>query len=182
MKETCENCPDFATCTKICEKKIEVINKGTNQSSKEEPESQLNDEQRDGEKDSDDYRGMDRFRRIDLGKLFENAIEPEINWEQTPVQPKAAEIGASERLYLTEQIKWATRNDGPKFKRRFYSFLRCENMTSIAKRAGTSKQNIQKIFERRIDRVYRMLKKSKFADKKIITPLQFKHKVSIADF
>jgi hypothetical protein len=181
MKDTCEDCPDFAACTELCEEmksQLEELPKW----SKEKAESQYTNEQRDGEKDSDDFQGIDRFRNINPARVYEDADPTKIDWEETPPQPRAVEIGESERRHLKNQIGKAIRNDGPKFKRRFYSFLRCENIKDIAKRSGTTKQNVQQQLYRRVKKVYRMFNKQEIQGKKIITPLQFKLKVSFADF
>ena len=114
--------------------------------------------------------------------MYEDAVDTEIDWEKTSPQPVAAEIEASERRLLDEALRMATRDYDLKFKRRFRAFLRCDKITKIAERSGTSKQNIQKQFQRAIGRVRRLLSKGKFSDKRIITPLQFKKKVNLANF
>jgi len=180
MIETCKNCPDFADCLGICEKiepQLEELPKWP----PEIPESQLNVKQRDFEKDSGDTSGIDRYRQINPARVYEDAIDTEIDWEETSPQPVAAEIEESERRLLIEEIRMATRDDGLKFNRRLWAFLRCENIKKIAEKSGTSKQNIQKQFQRTIGRVRRILSKSKLSDKRFITPLQFKKKANFAN-
>jgi hypothetical protein len=180
MKETCENCTDFADCLGICEKiesQLEELPKWP----PERSESLFNKKQRDIEKVSGDTPGIDRFRKINPGSLYEDAVDTEIGWEKTSPQPVAAEIEESERLLLDEALRMVTRDYDLKFKCRIRAFLRCEKITKIAERSGTSKQNIQKQFQRRIGKIRRILSKGKLSDKKIITPLQFKKKVNLAN-
>jgi hypothetical protein len=179
MKETCENCPDFADCAGICDDikpQLEELPKRL----PEIPESQLNEKQRDVEKDSGDTSGIDRYRQINPARVYEDAVDTEIDWEETSPQPVASEIEEFERRLLIEEIRMATRDDGLRFKRRLWAFLRCENIKKIAERSGTSKQNIQKQFQRTIGRVRRILSKGKPSDKRFITPLQFKKKANFA--
>jgi hypothetical protein len=170
MKETCENCPTFASCQELCEeleKELERVTK---------------DPKHAYEKEVSDFGEIDRYRKIKSGRLFENAEETEINWDETLPQPKAAEINEPETRHLKEAIRFAIKNDDKKFQRRFYAFMRCDNIIKIAKRSGTTKQNIQQQFDRRLKKLHRFInRKGKSPDKKNITPLKFKHKVNFGD-
>ena len=177
MKETCEGCPDFEGCVEFCDK-IEAQLEELPKRSPEIPESQLNTKQRNFEKESEDTSGIDRHRKINPGSLYEDAVDTEIDWEKTSPQPVAAEIEDSERLLLDDAIRMATLDYDLKFKCRIRAFLRCETIKKISERSGTSKQNIQKQFQRTIGRVRRILSKGKLSDNRLITPLQFKKKVN----
>jgi len=164
MKETCKGCTEFDDCQGICEKiepQLEELPKWP----PENPKSQ----------------GIDSFRKINPASLYEDAVDTEIDWEKTSPQPVAAEIEESERRLLDEALRMATRDYDLKFKCRIRAFLRCETITKIAERSGTSKQNIQKQFQRRIGKMRRILSKGQLSDKRFITPLQFKKKMNLAN-
>ena len=81
MKDTCENCPDFADCTGICDDikpQLEELPKR----SPEISEARLNEKQRDVEKISGDTSGIDRYRQINPARVYEDAIDTEIDWEE----------------------------------------------------------------------------------------------------
>jgi hypothetical protein len=178
MKETCEDCPNIAKCKEICEKIEDQLGE-TPDWSIERPESLLNEKQRYIEKDSGNPSGIDRFRKINPARVYSDAIDTEIEWEETPPQPEAAEIENPERKKLMESIEIATRRKGLKFSRRFRSFLMCEKIVRIAERSGTTKQNIQKQFQLTVDKAYQVISKSKRIAKATITPSKFKKKISL---
>ena len=177
MKETCENCADFADCIGICEKLKQQLEE-LPERSPEIPESQFIQKQSDVEKASGDTLGIDRFRKINPGRIYEDAVDTEIDWEETPPQPEAAELEKPGRKSLTDAITIATRREDMKLKRRFKSFLMCEKIVSIAARSGTTKQNIQKQFQLTVDKAYREILKRKSVAKASITPLKFKKKIT----
>ena len=182
MKETCEECPDFADCPGLgrCDKiksQLEELPKWP----PERSESLFNKKQRDIEKVSGDTPGIDRFRKINPAKVYEDVTDTEIDWEHTQPQPDAVEMEESERKRLTDAMTIATRREDLKLRRRFQSFLRCEKIVQISIRSGTTKQNIQKRFQLVINKVYRHISKGHKAIKAPITPLQFKKKVNYAN-
>lgn len=165
MIETCENCPKFSKCTEIC-KKIE---------------SQLEQRPRFSPKELVPNQEIDLSRKIDLASMYEDVEPLEISWDKSQVEPQAAEIGWDDRAYLLEAIKAATRGKGLKFQRRFRSFLMCETIKRIAKRSGSTNQNIQKQFQVVIKRTHKIISKGKRAIKSAMTPLKFKQKISLSD-
>ena len=176
MKEICEGCPKLDTCQGFCKEKNELMKKdfGINPWSQETAVSQLG---RGDQKESDDEPSIDDFRKIDPGRAFEDVSPNEIEWEQTLPQGKVADLQESEKQLLDDAISRAIPREKTKLKRRFRDFLKCEKMSRIADRAGTTKQNVQKQFQGVIKKAYQILKKRKAATKKIITPYQFKLKL-----
>jgi hypothetical protein len=180
MKETCEDCPDFDDCTEICDK-IKSLLEEPSKNLREIPESRIRKIQGDFKKIRGDKSGIERFRKINPARVYENTTDTKIDWEETPPQPEAVEIENPERKKLLESIEIATRRGGLKLKRRFQSFLKCDKIVQIADRSGTTKQNIQKQFQLTVDKAYRVISKGKRTTKASITPLKFKKKINLPD-
>lgn len=177
MIETCENCPKFANCTTLCKKADELL----------EPvvedipgitESKI-DKRRSSYDEKNEGRGtIDNLFRIDSGRKFEDREDQNIDWIQTPVQPVSADLDQNDVKALTEAIRWSIPSDNIKLKRWFNSFLRCSKIVEIADRANTTKQNVQKQFQRVIRRTHSILTKCRKAIDYNPSPLQFKKKIA----
>jgi hypothetical protein len=178
MRENCEGCPKLDNCQILCDDINEKMEKvfRSNQWSSEKAVSQWG-QPKQKESDDEDEPSIDDFRKIDPGRAFEDVSPNEIEWEQTPLQGKSADLQESEKQLLYDVIRLSIQREKTKLNRRFRDFLKCEKISRIADRAGTTKQNVQKQFQGVIKKACQILKKRKAATKKNITPYQFKLKL-----
>ena len=118
MKKTCEDCTEFDSCLGICDKikpQLEELPKW----SPERPESHFNEKQRDVENVSGDTSGIDRFRKINPARVYEDVDVTEIDWEEIPPQAEAVEIENPDR-----------KKSGNQFSR--YKTFRLHRLTNLS--------------------------------------------------
>jgi hypothetical protein len=121
------------------------------------------------DEDINDVPDIDRARKIDLGAIYQEVEEPFIEWDLIPFITSSGLSEEEEKVYKQIVGKAIPRGQ-IKLVKRFNAFLRCEKMTAIAKRANTSKQNVQQTFKRIIDSIAREAKRKDIPS----TPNKFK--------
>jgi hypothetical protein len=141
MISPCSTCPKFSECRSICDQLAKLLPPGVSRKySKETPVSQIP--------------GISKedIRQIDRGAIFGADTDWDVQWDAKPIF--ASDLTDKDCRKFNEQIDLVV-GDG-KLRRRFKAFIKCDKMTDIARRANTSKQNIQKQFFvicKRIDKV-----------------------------
>lgn len=165
MKVPCERCRKRKICVEPCEKLEKLLPPDI--SMKERPVSGLLR----GEENEDriDVPDIDKIRKIDPAAVYGAEEDQHATWDMVPGMT-ALDWTSEDMKVFKKHIEEAIPYGQTKLKRRFYSFLRCEKMTDIARRANTSKQNIWKAFQKVIERI----SKSYWRETKVSTPLKFK--------
>jgi len=174
MIETCDKCSEYSTCTKLCDKLKEHIPKEY-EWTKEIPVSNFID-QTGKESENEKDLTIDNFRNIDLGRAFDDTDDTEIKWDNT-VESSEVDFDSDDRNALEKSISKAIPFNEKKKSRRFHEYLRCTKMSIIAKRAGVTKQNIQRQFQKIINRIQTNMSDGKSRNHMTVTPLAFKMKI-----
>ena len=167
MTIPCLQCDKLSTCDRSdkCKKLAEFLSVDIPMT--ERPASAI---LKKGEnEDRKDVPDIDKIRKIDPAAAFGNRDSQDTAWDSDS-HMDAADWTTEEDKHFRKLIDKGIPYGQVKLKRRFYSFLRCEKITDIAKRANTSKQNIQQTFQRVIERIAEKRKR----EDKPSTPLKFK--------
>ena len=98
-----------------------------------------------------DVPDIDKVRTIDPADPFSHSENLDGIWDLTSDDF----ISERERKEFKQLVYKGIPYGKTKLKSRFNAFLKCDTMTVIAKRSNTSKQNIQKMFQRVIERMTR---------------------------
>lgn len=155
MIKRCSECPDRTTCTKLCVAIKKLLPRDTPRK-----EIAVSEILRKGEKDDEkkDVPDIDKIRKIKRGADSGDLQDQEMVWN-TGSYIADYEWIEKDRKVFRQSIDKAIPYGQTKLKRRFYSFLGCESMADIAKRANTSKQNIQQTFKRVIKPILEKLER-----------------------
>lgn len=147
MLETCTECPKRATCTALCPKIEKMLPRDV--PARERTASELLRKSED--EDTNDVPDIDKIRKIDRAAGFGDEEDQESVWDLAS-DLTAPDSTDEDKKVFRMLIDKGIPSGQTRLKRRFYSFLRCEKITEIALRANTTKQNIQKVFQRIIER------------------------------
>jgi len=171
MTIPCLQCDKLNTCDRSdkCKKLAEFLSVDIPMT--ERPASEILKE---GEnEDRKDVPDIDKIRKINRAGAFGDAEDQDNVWELVSTK-SVSDWTTEEDKHFRKLIDKGVPYGQVKLKRRFYSFLRCEKITDIAKRANTSKQNIQQTFQRVIERIAEKWKR----EDKPSTPLKFKSMIT----
>jgi hypothetical protein len=170
MIEPCKDCPELKNCTKPCDRLEKFLPDDIK--IKERTASDFLREEEDEENRNDDVPDIDKLRKIDPGALYQEVEDLDIEWDSRPLITSDGLTDEKKEIHK-RHIDKAIPYGQTKLRRRFYSFLRCDDIAAIAIRANTSKQNIQQMFQRIIQRIVEMREKKN----RPLTPLKFKAEI-----
>ncbi len=167
MTFPCDNCPLFYKCRKPCATLKEMIPKVIDHElldryREEIPVSQTQIEMTIKANDSKKVATIDHLRKINLGASFAADTDQTAIWDDNePIQGIAKHDESDSDPAILKKINECIKNAVPKIKdrRQYRAYLGCDKITAIAKRAGVSKQTIQKQFSRITDKISEMYKK-----------------------
>lgn len=147
MIESCRNCEKYASCNALCDRVLNILSKlgGGQINTKEVLEADL----RRADKEGDTASLFDKLRKIDPGKSRSYDDDRDIQWDK--YEYVDGDLTLDDFKNLRRQLEICVHDK--KIRRRFYIFLGCDSMTTIAARAGVSKQMIHKQFAQIIQKV-----------------------------
>jgi len=157
LSEICIKCKKASTCTTICSKLENQIPKEIN----------------------DDYYAIG----IDTGGVGDlpEPLKDDPKYDKYKNKALGDHFAPMITEYPFESIKkdffiWIFRNDEKELKRQFIDFLKCNSMSKIAELSGCTKQNIFKMFQRKIRQLAMLLRKRKglLSLGKVRSPAKFK--------
>jgi hypothetical protein len=170
MIESCrDECPDYASCKSPCEKikkELERILYVENEDSK--PQVSQTNTYQELEKDAVEP-SIDKLRKIDAAAILAAESDTEAQWDSREIVMSDME----DNDYKNFSIYLSRSAPDLKLRRRFYKYLGCDKLPSIAERAGMTKQNIQKQFTRIINKMAKMMSKEKESGQ-VYLPRKFK--------
>ena len=153
----CKDCPDDTTCSGICPKLEKML--PSEAPATERPVSELSIKKSE-EKAGEDASYLDRIHRKKWGAYPMELENQDSAWESVFIAIPD-EWTEEEEEALGRSIHKAFRYGEIKLKRRFFAFLRCQDMTSIAESANTSKQNIQQSFQRLVKKIAKIFEQER---------------------
>jgi hypothetical protein len=176
MIKLCESCQKYSSCEKLCPKVEKTLEK-VYKYNKYGPEIVVTQLPQNNVKGKGINLSIDDARKIDPGQLYENTTDTEIEYDRK-IEPQVGAVTAKNRKSLKKYIDKAIPYQNTKQKRRFNDFVRCTKPSKIAQKANTNRQNIQKQFQRTINKIHKMMIGSFTQTKQIITPKKFKEKIT----
>lgn len=176
MINPCENCPDFSTCDEPCSKLELMLPRDIEPDldsffRKEIPVSQTKTAKK---KASNDSRAVTTIADIEKQRADNNQSDFESNNPETLLIKKTMPgntVKDNKSKKVNECIKNTIKNY--KVRTRYRSYLGCEKMTAIAKRAGVTRKTIQKQFVRITRKISKMYEK-RYGEKVSNNPFKLK--------
>jgi hypothetical protein len=164
MNSPCDKCEKYCRCTSPCDKITKLIPRDIEAELKskfreEIPISRTKTEEKIKSADSKKGADLDMLEKIDL---FRSADQDEDS--DTTSNPDTMRK-------IKDCIKYVNQNENN--RRQYRKYLGCTPMTRIAKRAGVTKQTIQKKFSRITTRISEMYAK-RYNEEISNVPLKFK--------